>query len=74
MAPAVARQEHRLRVPYPPEAQRVGRIAPRGRDPLLPEVGQPGKIVDARAPDDPDNCFGHSRPAPVASGSSNESR
>ena len=65
MAPAMARQEHRLRVPHPPEAQRVGRLAPRGRDPLLPEVGQPRKIIDARAPDHPDNSLGHSRPALV---------
>ena len=43
MAPAMARQEHRLRVAHPPEAQRVGGIAPGGGDSLFPQILRPGR-------------------------------
>ena len=35
MAPAVTRQENRLRVAHPAKPQQVGRFAPGGRDSLL---------------------------------------
>src|ERR1700690_611690 len=64
MAAAMARQEHRLRLANPPKAQGVRGIAPGGRDPLLAQVRQAGKIINARAADHPYNCFGHAHPAP----------
>jgi hypothetical protein len=64
MAPAMARQEHRLRFANPPKAQGVRGIAPGGPNPLLAQIRQAGKIINARAADHPYNCFGHAHPAP----------
>ena len=64
MAAAMARQEHRLRVADPAKAQTSRKDRPRGRDPLLAQVRQAGKIINARAADDPYDCFGHAHPAP----------
>ena len=74
MAAAMARQEHRLRFANPPEAQGVGRIAPGGRNPLLAQVRQAGKIINARAADDPYDCFGHGSPRSIESGANLERR
>src|SRR4029077_15229258 len=64
MAAAMARKEHRLRFGNPPKAQGVRGIAPGGRNPLLAQVRQAGKIINARAADHPYDCFGHAHPAP----------
>src|SRR6202044_2830933 len=60
----MARQNPRLRFADAAEAQRVGRIAPGGRDALFAQVRQAGKIINPRAANDPYDCFGHAHPAP----------
>src|SRR6476469_8629875 len=65
MATAMARQEHRLRVAHASKSQGVRRIAPRGRDPLLAQVRQAGKLINSRPAYNPYDCFGHAYSAPL---------
>ena len=62
MAAPVPGQKHRFRRADPAEAQRVRRLAPGRRDALLANVLKTGQVIDARAADDSDDCFGHAAP------------
>ena len=54
----LARQEHRLGAADAPEMQRIGWLAERCGHSLFPQILEAGQVIDARAPDDPDDGFG----------------
>ncbi len=59
MAASMAGQEDHAGRADAPAPERIGRLAPGRRDPLLPKILEAGQVVDARSADDAENGLRH---------------